>query len=201
MLRRRGPVEAATPASPRAVYPRRPGLRLGLVGRKRHAPVVVKAEARVVRDLPGVAVGVAERAGVAAVEGFRRLSGDLGPVASGPLDDLVDLLAQGDVVREGDAAPATAVVGNAHVGGELGAAPQHHDDAVRLEEARLLGLPGDRPPERRVEALRSLVVGDAESDEADALPQRLLRAGGVLAAAVLLALAKEARQLGCERIA
>ena len=55
--------------------------------------------------------------------------------------------------------------------------------------------------ERDVPLLRAAVVRDAERDEAEALPQRLLLARGVFAAAVLLPLAQEARQLGRERVA
>jgi hypothetical protein len=67
-------------------------------------------------------------------------------------------------------APAGGLVADAHVGRELLAAPEDEHDAIRLEKRRLLGLPGDPPAERFVERLRPLVVGDAEGEEADALP-------------------------------
>ena len=57
-----------------------------------------------------MAVGIAEHAGVAAVEGLRRLASDLRALGSGLLDDVVHPLARVDVVREGDTTPAGAAI-------------------------------------------------------------------------------------------
>src|SRR5205807_912529 len=82
----------------------------------------LEPEPGVVRDLPGVPVEVAERAGVAAVERLGRLARDLGAAAARELDHLVHLIARADVVRQRDAAPAGGLVANPHVGRQLLAA-------------------------------------------------------------------------------
>src|SRR5437763_780590 len=102
------------------------------------APIRLETEPWVMRDLPRVPVEVAEDAGVAAVEGLGRFARDRGAVPARLLDHVVDLLARADVVRERDAAPARAVVWDAVVLRELLPPPEHEDDAVRLEERRLL---------------------------------------------------------------
>ena len=81
-----------------------------------------------------VAVRVAEDTRVAAVERFRRLSGNLRAVSPGELDHLVHRVARADVVRQRDATPAGGLVADAHVGDELLATPEDEHDAVRLEE-------------------------------------------------------------------
>lgn len=52
-------------------------------GGKDDVAIVVQAKARVVRNLPGVAVEIAEDTRVTPVEGLRGLARDLGAVAAG----------------------------------------------------------------------------------------------------------------------
>src|SRR4051812_46156952 len=67
----------------------------------------------------------------------------------------MNLLARADVVRQRDPAPAFRLVGYAHVGSELLAAPEHEHDVVRLEERGLL-----RPlPQEARELGRKRVAG------------------------------------------
>src|SRR5262245_50278153 len=121
------------------------------------------------RDLPDMPVEVSEATRVPAVEGLRRFAGDLAAVRARSLNHLLDLLARADVVGERDPAPAGSFVGDSHVLGELLPRPEHENDAVCLEERRLLDVERGCPTEAGVEALRALVVGDAERDQRDAL--------------------------------
>src|SRR5215211_4628541 len=143
------------------------------LGAEDDAAVGGEAEARVVRDLPSVPVEVAEDAGVPAVERLGRLSGDGSAGLAGLLDNAVDLFGRRDVVRERDAAPARAVVGDTGVRRQLLPRPEDEHDAVRLEEGGLLDLEHRLPPERRVERVRLLVVAHPECDQGHALLHRL----------------------------
>src|SRR5436190_7438108 len=138
-------------------------------GREDDAAVAAETEAGVVRDLPRMAVEVAEDAGVTAVERLGRFAGDRSAAPARVLDRVVDLLSRADVVRKRDAAPACAVVGDSRVCGQLRPLPQRDDDAVRLVERRILNLERRRPAERTVKRLCPFVVGDAERDQGDAL--------------------------------
>src|SRR3954470_22845684 len=92
-----------------------------------------------------------------------------GPRRSGLFQHRGDLLGGGDVVGEGDTAPAARIL-DGGVLGERRAAPQREDHATALEEDHaVLGLGRARPAERLVEPPRAIEVGDAEGDEADAL--------------------------------
>src|SRR3954451_2829484 len=141
----------------------------GLGAGEHDAAVIAELEAGVVSDLPRMAVEVAERAGVSAVERLRRFASYLRTVRARLLDDLVHLLARPNVVREDDAAPACAVIRDAGVRGQLLAGPQHDDGAVRVEEGGLLDIERDRPPQCFVESFRACIVRDPERDEADPL--------------------------------
>src|SRR5205823_14488496 len=77
--------------------------------------------------------------------------------------------ARAEVVREGDATPAGAVVRDSAVLRELVASPQHENAAIGLEEARLLDVHRGRPAQCLVESLRSPVIRYAERHQADAL--------------------------------
>src|SRR5205814_5443499 len=154
-------VQASEPPSPERF--------LRAVG-KHDVAVLVEPEARVVGHLPRMAVEVEEHSRVAAVERLRRLACDLRPVRAGLLDHLVHLLARAEVVREGDATPAGAVVRDPAVLRELVASPQHEDAAIGLEEARLLDVHRGRPAQCLVESLRSPVIRYAERHQADPLP-------------------------------
>src|ERR1700750_1173641 len=68
--------------------------------------VVLEGEARVVGDLPHVAVEVGEVPGVAAVEGLGGGFGDRRAGRLGGGEDRVDLLARAHVLGQGDAAEA-----------------------------------------------------------------------------------------------
>src|SRR4051794_29662533 len=141
----------------------------GLLAAEHDAAVGREPEGRVVRDLPRVAVEVAEDAGVAPVEGLGRLARDRRAVPARLAYHVLDLLARADVVGERDAAPARAVAGDPAVRRELVPPPENDDDAVCPEESGVLDVERNRPPERLVERLRPRVVGDAERDQRDAL--------------------------------
>ena len=66
-------------------------------------------------DFPGMAAEIEERARVAAVEGLRWLAYDFCAVRACLLDDLVYLFARANIVREDDATPTRAVVGDSGV--------------------------------------------------------------------------------------
>src|SRR6266545_845910 len=159
----------------------------GRLGAEDDAAVGGEAETRVVRDLPSMPVEVAEDAGVPAVERLGGLSGDGSAGLAGVLDHAVDLFGRRDVVRERDAAPARAVVGDTGVCRQLLPRPEDEHDAVRLEEGGLLDLEHGLPPERRVERVRLLVVAHPECDQGHALPHSassLRSDGGALGSAL-----------------
>src|SRR3954462_4201301 len=108
--------------------------------REDDAAVGAEAEAPGVGGLPSMAGESPEDAGVTAVERLGRFTRDASAAPARLLDDLVHLLPRSDVVREGDAAPAGAVVGDSRVGCQLRPVPQRDDDPVRLVERRLLNL-------------------------------------------------------------
>jgi hypothetical protein len=56
------------------------------------------------------------------------------------LDDVVHLFARVNVVREGDATPTGAFIGDARVLGESVVSPQHKNAAVSSEEGGLLDV-------------------------------------------------------------
>lgn len=103
------------------------------------------------------------------VERLRRLARHLGAHVPGQRDHLGDRLARADIVCEGDAAPACAVIVDARLGRELVAAPEHEDRAVGLEERCLLDVYRNSPSQALVERLGARVVGHAERHEADSL--------------------------------
>src|SRR2546423_178496 len=125
--------------------------------------VVVQAEARVVRDLPRMAVEIAESTGVASVERLFGLARDRCSVLASLLDHLLYLLPRAHVVSQGDAAKARTVIGDAQLGAELLPTPQGQDDAVALIEGGLVHLECRRPAKGLVERLRSEVVRNTES--------------------------------------
>ena len=134
------------------------------------APVAPQRKARVVRDLPGVPIGVDEDRVVATPVGGTGLARD--PRAGVPrlLEHRIDLPRRAHVQRKRDAAPAARIL-DPGVRRELGAAPQPQGHATRLEEHRVLEVERGRPPQPLVERLRSRHIGDPEGDEADALIQ------------------------------
>src|SRR5918911_4432040 len=73
---------------------------------------------------------------------------------------------------EREAAPAGAVVRDTGITRELLSRPEDEHDAVCLEEGGFLDLERWRPPERRVERFRPLVIGRAECDQGHALLHR-----------------------------
>ena len=81
---------------------------------------------RVVGDLPRMAVGVDEDAGVAAPERLGAVAWDRGARRLGLGDDRIDLGGRADVVRQRDAAPAARVL-DAAVLRQLIAAPERDD--------------------------------------------------------------------------
>src|SRR5262245_63040528 len=83
--------------------------------------------------------------------------------------DRVDLLGGAYVVGQGDASPAAWVL-DGRVFGEGRTAPQSDHHAAALEEDdAVCRNRGARPPERLVEATRTVEVGDTESDKAHTL--------------------------------
>src|SRR5215472_18966014 len=87
-----------------------------------------------------MAVEIKEHARIAAVESLRWLAGDHRPVRACLFDDVVHLFAGANVVREGDATPTGAAIGDAGVLGEFVASPQHKYASVSSEEGGLLGV-------------------------------------------------------------
>jgi len=131
--------------------------------------IACEREARVVRDLPRVTVGIDENAGVAAVERRLRPARDRRTETLSRRDELVDFVVRADVVRERDAVEATsAALLKTTVGRELLATPQDDRDTARLEEDRLLHFLAF-PAETFIEDARAFEVVDAERDEAYAL--------------------------------
>ena len=96
-------------------------------------PVLGQGPAGIVGHLPGVAVGIDEDAGVATPEGRGAAAPDGGAGGLGLGQDGVDGFGRGDVVGQGDAAPAAAV-GHGTVLGQFVAGPEGHDHAPGLEE-------------------------------------------------------------------
>src|SRR5581483_2034503 len=132
-------------------------------------PVLVQRPVRVVRDLPGVAVGVDEDARVPAPEGLCAVARDRRPSGLRLGDHGVDLGRGADVVGERDPAPAAVVLDSA-VLRELGTIPQRDDEATGLEEDHaIVGSRVRLPAERLVERAGAGEVADAEGDQADAL--------------------------------
>src|SRR5690606_34469327 len=174
----RGPCAAAScratswadipPRVPRHVPGSPPGSAAAEVGHDQR-PVLGEGDARVVRDLPGVAARFGEAAGVPAVEGLRRRPRHRRAGLRGGRHDLVDLLAGAHVVGRGDPAEAAGVVvADPGVLRELVPAPQHQRHAPGLEEDRVLDLLAT-PPQRLVEREGPLEVRDAQGDEAHPL--------------------------------
>src|SRR3954453_6189179 len=64
------------------------------------------------------------------------------PSTSRHVDNAVDLVAGGDIVRNGDSTPRVAVVVDASVFGELITQPEDEDEAVGPVESRLLDVEG-----------------------------------------------------------
>ena len=132
-------------------------------------PFGTQAEARIVGDLPHVAIGIPEESGVAAVE---RLARDLRHIRAGArsgTDDSIHLLAGSDVVREDDASErAGPVVFDSGIGRDLVTAPEHDRLPASLEEDRLLHLLAT-PAKLLVEGVRPSEVRDTEGDETDSL--------------------------------
>src|SRR5947209_6183137 len=116
--------------------------------------------AGVVRDLPDVAVGVGEGAGVTAPVGTGGRADDGAAGAGCFLEECVDGVVGADVVGELEAGGWLAA--------ELG--PEAEDHAAGLEEDDLVvGLVGAGPAEGFVERAGAAEVGGAEGDQADAL--------------------------------
>src|SRR6266540_1708734 len=144
---------------------------------KPDGPVRLERPARVVRDLPGMAVGVGERARVAAPEGLAHLAGDARSRAARLLHHPVDLGRRADVVRKGDTAESAPVLDTA-VGRELLPAPERENHPARLKEDDVvLGTRIRVPAEPLVEPPRPREIVNAERDQADPLlhPPKLRR--------------------------
>src|SRR5436190_2961665 len=112
--------------------------------------VLAECPERVVRDLPGMPVGIDEQARVAAPEG--RGAGSRDPCArcAGLVQERVHVRGRADVVGERHPAP-TAAVDDGTVLCELIACPEAEDHAARLEEHdAVLGLGVASPAERLV---------------------------------------------------
>src|SRR5215470_13226330 len=109
-------------------------LRRAEVGNRDRA-IRAQREARVVGDLPDVAVWIPEAAGVTAVEGLPRRLRYLGPGGCRFGQHPINLGPRPDVVRQGDAAEAIAIaVIDTRVAGQLVACPEDHRHASGLEE-------------------------------------------------------------------
>src|ERR1700761_200368 len=116
--------------------------------------VFAQREARVVGDLPEVAIEVGEVPGVATVEGLGGGLGDRRPGRDGRREHLVDLLPRAHVLRQRDAAEAIcARVLAPGVVGQLLPPPEDDRRPTGLHEDRLLDFFA-LPPERLVEAPR-----------------------------------------------
>src|SRR5215475_12229126 len=127
------------------------------------------AGARVVGDLPDVAVWIPETAGVTAVEGLPGRLRYLGPGGCRFGQHPINLGPRPDVVRQDDAAEAIAIaVLDTRVAGQLVACPEDHRHASGLEEHRLLGLLAP-PAQPLVKRPGPVQVGDSQRDQADPL--------------------------------
>src|SRR5262249_21869566 len=131
--------------------------------------VLFERPARVVSDLPGVAVRVDEDPRVAAPEGLAGLAADGRTGLAGLLDHLVDLVGGPSVVGERDSAPAAAVRDGA-VLGQLCSIPEPDDHAAGLEEDDVVALlRACLPAESLVELAGACEVRDTERDESEPL--------------------------------
>jgi hypothetical protein len=88
-----------------------------------------------------------EHARVPAPERLAGLAPDPSPRAARLLERRVDLLGRSNVVRERDAAPASAV-GHGAVLGELGSVPQRQHHPAGLEEHDVIDYIAGRGPPR-----------------------------------------------------
>lgn len=119
---------------------------------------------RIVGDLPRMAIGIDEDPGVPAPEGGATLTADPRPGGCRLLQDPVHLGRRPDVVRQGHAAPTTAIVDGAVLGERL-TAPEGEDHAARLEEHHLTVGRLAPPAQGLVEGAGPAGVGHAQGDE------------------------------------
>jgi hypothetical protein len=136
-----------------------------------HAAVFAECPARIVRNLPHVAVGIGEGAGRTAPVGTggRAHDGTTGPFGVGQYG--ADLLGRADVVGELDAGSTVTAE----------RCPQAEDHPAGLKEADLIvGLVCVVPAERLIERTGSGKIGDAKRHKADALlhPEIIADASG-----------------------
>src|SRR5919108_1412365 len=134
--------------------------------------VVVHGPARVVRHLPGVAVGVDEDSRVAAPKRRGAGAGDGRARLTSFGEHGVDFRGRADVVRQRYPSPAPPIL-DAAVTLELPAAQERNYESARLEEGDVIRLvvdaPIEAPAERLIEGLGPRHVADAERDQAQSL--------------------------------